>query len=112
MENAANAQAFVARAEDPTQVASMGNRIFIPTNSTNPLNFYFMATSGDLRNSRDALLIGGGVFVHENYHRGHGPGETPAYRKEEEFLISVERRFLNRNNWQERIDVVRRQIKP
>jgi len=111
LEAAANSQAFVARAEDPIQLAAIGNRIVIPTNSKNSLNFYFMATSTDAVTRLDARYIGGGVFTHEDYHRTHPPGESEAYKKEAEYLEGVYPKFLNKTNWQTRIDIVRSQIK-
>lgn len=104
--------AFVAKQGNAIQQASIGNRIIIPTNSSNPLNFYVMATSSDLYTRQDARYIGAGVFKHEDYHRKNGDSEYDAYGVELEFLNSVGNKFLKTQNLETRINTINRQLRP
>jgi RHS repeat-associated protein len=91
---AADSQAFVVKGS---------NTITIPTNSTNPLNFYYMLWTGDA----DGALIGGGVAIHEDYHRANpNAPEKPAYGEELKFLNRTKKQFKNSATWQERINTV------
>lgn len=90
-----------------------GKRVKTHVPSTGEVTVFVYDAGGKqvIDNKLDGALIGIGVVRHEDDHRRNpGAAHSENYRKERDFLLSVENKFRVRTNFEQRINFVWSQI--